>query len=262
MLFKKKIFFCFFIFLVHSKILAQLDVLFITHLSNTKLQNEHENYLKLNHDESDTSFYHQAKFFLQYKKDSLFFDCFKKADNLFFLDTIAVNFACNYFISSNEKNRVFWFDSLLKVKENRYNCPIERLYLKAKEPREQDVTDIPEMLKEDFTKYVNANRKKPFLAGLFSAIVPGLGKLYIGNIRSFSMTLISNSLFALQSIESYKSKGINHPFTVFNMTFFSGFYAVNIYGSYSETQKKKLDLKNQFLIHVANYYSDYSSRLY
>jgi hypothetical protein len=212
--------------------------------------------------DSDTNFYYEAKYYLQYKKDSLFFELFKKSKNLFLKDTLAVNFACQYFITNDERKRTFWFDSLLYDQNGRYICPIELMFKKSKKPSFSEIASIPLVLQEDYKTYTQAYRKKAVLAGLFSAIVPGSGKLYIGNYRSFLTTLTSNSLFFFQTRESYLNKSINHPFTIFNFSFLSGFYAVNIYGSYHETKQNKVNLKNHFFIHVANYYFNFSNRLY
>ncbi|MEP4534906.1 MAG: hypothetical protein ABJ004_17565 [Cyclobacteriaceae bacterium] len=73
--------------------------------------------------------------------------------------------------------------------------------------------------------------KSPFLAGLFSAIVPGAGKYYIGQFGRGTMALMSNAVFALQAYEGYRKDGPKSPAFIVFGSIFSVFYVANIWGS-------------------------------
>ncbi|MEO9475215.1 MAG: hypothetical protein ABJG41_06760 [Cyclobacteriaceae bacterium] len=73
--------------------------------------------------------------------------------------------------------------------------------------------------------------KSPFLAGLFSAIVPGSGKYYIGQFGRGTMALMSNAIFALQAYEGYRKDGSKSPTFIVFGSIFSVFYVANIWGS-------------------------------
>jgi TM2 domain-containing membrane protein YozV len=71
----------------------------------------------------------------------------------------------------------------------------------------------------------------PFLAGLFSAIVPGSGKIYAGKTGEGISSLISVGALGLVSLENYNKLGFNNYRTIIFSSIFSIFYIGNIYGS-------------------------------
>ena len=241
---------------------SQYDQDFIRHLSREKLQREHLTYLEEGNFQNDSSAYYKAKYYLQYADDSLFFVQIKAVKSLFFSDTLAMDYACHYFLTKAEKVRVYWFDSLLSGTEMRYHSRIERFYAYSREPKEVPADSIPRPLKENFEKYRKLAAKKPGFAALASAVVPGSGKAYIGNYRSFGTGFISLAVFFLQGRESYLKKGLTHPLTLLNAGFFGTVYVVNVYGSFRECRQKTQEFKNQYLIDVSNYFYTYSTRLY
>jgi putative component of membrane protein insertase Oxa1/YidC/SpoIIIJ protein YidD/TM2 domain-containing membrane protein YozV len=104
------------------------------------------------------------------------------------------------------------------------------------------------MLTSDFKKYrdispssdklsvirgtISEQKSKSALrAGLLSAVLPGLGHMYVGNIGRGAMTLVTTGIFGLQAWESYRKDGVKSVrFAIFG-SLFSGFYIANIYGS-------------------------------
>lgn len=87
-------------------------------------------------------------------------------------------------------------------------------------------------------------RKSPFLAGLFSAIVPGSGKMYAGLVAQGIMSLMTSTIFGLQTYEVYRKNGPNSaPFYLFG-TAFSVFYVANIWGSVTAVQKNQQDFND------------------
>lgn len=74
-------------------------------------------------------------------------------------------------------------------------------------------------------------RKSPVVAGVLSAIVPGAGRYYQGQIGQGTMSLMASAIFALQAYEGYRKDGPKSPaFIVFGSAF-SIFYVANIWGS-------------------------------
>jgi len=101
--------------------------------------------------------------------------------------------------------------------------------------------------------------KSPLLAGIFSTVVPGSGKLYTNQISEGLTSLVLNGLFAFLSYNNFKN---DHPTRGW---IFAGvgafFYAGNIYGSavsaniynqrvdyeYKENVKVFLETHNYFI---------------
>lgn len=243
-------------FCFNLNVFSQIDLGFIRHLSENNLKKEHWTYINEVNCAKDSTEYHKAKFYLQYHQDSLFLESFKRSSNLFLNDSFAVNYACVYFIKNLTISREDWFlnfkriDSVKAVTNNFY-----QLYQICESPSVSDTNSIPQVLQKDFLLYVKAYSKKPIVAACLSAIIPGLGELYIGNFRAFISKLISQSIFGFQIVEVVKKVGILHPLSILNSGFFMTFYGVNIIGSYRDTKLKMKDTKNQYLINVSNHYT-------
>ncbi len=73
--------------------------------------------------------------------------------------------------------------------------------------------------------------KSPFLAGLLSTIVPGLGKAYTGHPMDGLFSLISIGSFAYASYDGFSSGGSSSFRGWFFGALASGLYLGNIYGS-------------------------------
>ena len=91
-----------------------------------------------------------------------------------------------------------------------------------------------ESLLSFFSEKKNPPYKSSLLSGLFSAIIPGSGKIYLGEIGDGITAFIATSLFAFLSYDNFRA---NHEFRGW---LFSGigffFYAGNIYGSVAAAQ--------------------------
>ena len=86
--------------------------------------------------------------------------------------------------------------------------------------------------------------KKPWLAGTFSAIIPGLGQTYAGNWKDGVFALIFTGSSAFQAYRGFHKAGIGSPFGWIFTAIGSAFYAANIYGA------AKAANKYNFLNHV------------
>jgi TM2 domain-containing membrane protein YozV len=90
-------------------------------------------------------------------------------------------------------------------------------------------------------KLITLKRKSPFLAGALSAVVPGLGKFYVGKKGAGLAALATNTALAAIVFESYyRTKNFKSPQFITFGTLFTFFYVGNIFGSvYSVKQQIK-----------------------
>jgi hypothetical protein len=111
-------------------------------------------------------------------------------------------------------------------------------------------------------RYANTPHPSPFLAGAFSAVLPGAGKWYVGYKRQALTALIANALFAAQAAESYSKAGAPSAQFIITAGLFGVFYAGNIWGSVLAAKKKKRDYLNEIDYEVLDHYRAGFSRLY
>lgn len=91
------------------------------------------------------------------------------------------------------------------------------------------------------------NRKSPLIAALFSAFLPGLGKVYAGNNAQGLSAFLRVGVLGVITAENYMHRGIRDPQTIFFASLFSAFYIGNIWGSALSVQiiKTEKDLENK-----------------
>ena len=96
--------------------------------------------------------------------------------------------------------------------------------------------------------------KSGFLAGIMSAVVPGLGKLYAGKTGQGVSSFIPVTLMGLCTFEAYKKAGVSNPRFILTAGLFSIFYIGNIWGSIlsvSVSRNEKNDeINNQILFNL------------
>lgn len=84
-------------------------------------------------------------------------------------------------------------------------------------------------LKKDVIKL---KKKSPAVAGLLSAVVPGLGKFYVGKKGAGLAAFAANGALAAMAFESYyRTKSFKSPQFITFGTLFTFFYVGNIFGS-------------------------------
>ena len=104
------------------------------------------------------------------------------------------------------------------------------------------------------TRYLNPPKFSPAIAGVYSALIPGLGKLYIGYKNQALTSFIANMLLAAQATESYFKSGPASARFIITAGVFSVFYTGNIIGSIAVAKKKKRDYFKQLDDEIFNYY--------
>ena len=105
------------------------------------------------------------------------------------------------------------------------------------------------------TRYLNPPKYSPAIAGVYSALIPGLGKLYIGYKNQALTAFIANMLLAAQAAESYYKSGLTSPRFIITAGVFSVFYTGNIIGSIAMAKKKKKDYFKQLDNEIFIYYA-------
>jgi len=80
-------------------------------------------------------------------------------------------------------------------------------------------------------KIRGVKKRSPFVAGLFSAIVPGTGKIYAGKGRQGVAAFLPIAALGVQTWENQRKRGWDHPLTIVYAGLFSIFYVGNIWGS-------------------------------
>lgn len=84
-------------------------------------------------------------------------------------------------------------------------------------------------LKKDVLKL---KKKSPAVAGLLSAVIPGLGKFYVGKKGAGLAAFAANGALAAMAFESYyRTKSFKSPQFITFGTLFTFFYVGNIFGS-------------------------------
>lgn len=91
---------------------------------------------------------------------------------------------------------------------------------------------------------INAPNRNPFFASILSAIIPGAGKIYTGEISDGIFSFITTGLFAFLSYDNFKA---DHKFRAWLFGgLAAGFYAGNVYGSYASAQIYNAHVKYEF----------------
>ncbi|MGR3811223.1 tetratricopeptide repeat protein [Jiulongibacter sp. NS-SX5] len=104
------------------------------------------------------------------------------------------------------------------------------------------VNDSTDYLAEGYRSIIdrglNGKRKSPFLAGMMSTAVPGLGKAYTGDWKDGIVSLIFTGGMAFQAYRKFNQFGVNNYRPWVYTVIGSGFYLGNIYGSVKSAKNK------------------------
>jgi hypothetical protein len=126
-----------------------------------------------------------------------------------------------------------------------------------RKPTLQDtaISMISPQLRNIKTEYENAPHHSAFLAGLFSAVIPGMGKLYLGYSDQALSGFIANAALGAQAAESYFKAGPASARFIISGSLFGLFYGGNIWGSIIMAKKQKRDHLKQIDYEIFNYYN-------
>lgn len=257
-----RLFSIFILFTFHSALFCQINRGFIDHLEKNKLQREHFQYLqKFKSGDSLAQEYHfqLTRYYLTYSNDSLLISNAGASGKLIQEDTCIRLSISNHFLSSPSIYTQKWFNDSIKFKATYDLQQQYKIFDAGNHPLKYNANEFDPALQASFKKIQKHAKKKAFIAGTLSTIIPGLGKLYIGQPNSFLTTFFSQTIMGLQLYESISKRGFKSGLTIFNIGFTGLFYFGNIYGSITGVKKRKKELQKQFYINASRYYtySDY-----
>ncbi|MCB1191675.1 MAG: hypothetical protein H7A23_17175 [Leptospiraceae bacterium] len=121
-----------------------------------------------------------------------------------------------------------------------------QLSLKSKD---EEIQNLSKDVAAYTEKYNQLSHKSPYLAGLFSAILPGSGQIYARHDVDGILAFFFNTLFIGSSVYMYRLESkANEGHFVSGFMGFMGFtfYAANIFGAVSSANRYNLYQERQF----------------
>jgi len=94
---------------------------------------------------------------------------------------------------------------------------------------------------------LNQKRRSPFLAGMFSAIMPGSGKYYTGEWKDGILGTIMIGGLAWQAYRAFNKKGTESAYGWITASIGFGFYIGNIYGSAKSAKRFNKNKNDEIL---------------
>lgn len=106
-------------------------------------------------------------------------------------------------------------------------------------------------------KSKNTKYRKPFIGALFSAVLPGSGKLYAGNWEDAVIGFLMTSASGFVAYRAYDKYGVKNGYTWFSGILALGYYSGNVYGGYNAVKKYNLKKENELVDETKRYISDF-----
>lgn len=98
--------------------------------------------------------------------------------------------------------------------------------------------------------------KSPFLAGTFSTLLPGAGKVYSGRWQDGMISLLFIAATSFQAYRGFDRKGVKSAYGWIMSGITFGFYIGNIYGSAKSARLHNRNINSQYIEKVTHYYID------
>jgi hypothetical protein len=149
-----------------------------------------------------------------------------------------------FLTEDNTAFRSFYLESFSN-KTNNYQSNEKKLFNFSYLFTDDDLPASEEFLnpfnrdeKEKVTSFYNWKneppKKNPTLAGIISAVIPGSGKMYVGEWGDGIMALITTGLFAFLAYDNFRADHNTRAWIFTGLGAF--FYAGNVYGSVAAAQ--------------------------
>lgn len=106
------------------------------------------------------------------------------------------------------------------------------------------LTESERQLMDIYNKRYIEKSKSPVLAAAASAVIPGLGKIYAGELGEGLSSFMAVGSLAAITAENWSRNGITNWKTILFGTLGAAFYIGNIYGSYVTVSIHNNDLRN------------------
>jgi hypothetical protein len=148
-----------------------------------------------------------------------------------------------------------WFDTLLRNDD--HEAELKELWRASENPNVAGEKLRINQYSDSYRKYKKAYNKKPFVAGALSAVIPGLGKLYIKKPYSSLGVFLANAIQISETTESIRILGTKNSFSIFNISVASLYYLANIAGSYYDCKVTRKMKKISFINDANLFYKDY-----
>ena len=190
---------------------------------------------------SQSEFYYESLFFHSFSNAFLGEYDAAKSELLSFTSDKQLIYQLKYFqlagIALLERN----FDDY-KVNSNYFNNEFYQLR------KEQD------KLSSFYSQLKNYKKKSPVVAGILSAIIPGSGKMYAGQLGEGISTLFKTALVGLPALEAYRKKGVRDARFIIFGSLFSALYIANIWGGVVAVNVTRQEFNNsindQILVNI------------
>jgi|WetSurMetagenome_2_1015567.scaffolds.fasta_scaffold45419_2 hypothetical protein len=225
----------------YLKVIDSDTVKFKIALSYSLMNDQYSAFQKFSSANNSSTFYEQSgieilKSLYLLKEDSLFY--------LFSNDLI--NSKSQF---SNNAQKLLNTSILMTEKK----LPDENIFFKPFENEEKII------LRKFYNQKLNRPYKSEFAAGIFSAIIPGAGKIYTSNYGDGITAFILSGLLTYLAYTNFEH---NHPTRAWIFTALgTGFYAGNVYGSVASAQifnaKVNFDFENglKIFLEEKNYFT-------
>ncbi len=169
--------------------------------------------------------------------NEIFFEYEEDAQKLYLKNSFLVDSSVFH---ANLSNNLFPFDMDRAV--SNYFLKLSSVYFietRSKEIKKEELLKPFDMLQrrevEPFIDLsVNPDYKSPALAGILSAVIPGSGKMYVGEWGDGITSLLLTGLFAFLAYDNFKADHSTKAWIFTGLGAF--FYAGNIYGSVAAAQ--------------------------
>lgn len=98
----------------------------------------------------------------------------------------------------------------------------------------------------DHYQVINQHRRaSPFVAGLCSAVIPGLGRIYAGKTAEGIVSFLYMAAFGLTTFDFYRGAGIKSPLFIISASVSAVFYAGNILGSAAAARRTNNEFRHE-----------------
>ena len=128
---------------------------------------------------------------------------------------------------------------------NNYSVPSEELFLEPFNNQEKPI------VQNFYLRKTNPDYKSEILAGVYSAIIPGLGKIYTENYSDGITAFLITGIFSYLAYTNFEHRHLTQAW-IFTAAG-AGFYAGNIYGSIASAQIFNVKINFDFINDVNSF---------
>jgi len=98
--------------------------------------------------------------------------------------------------------------------------------------------------------------KKPFVAAVFSTIIPGSGKIYTKYWKDAFIAFLFVGVNSWQAYRGFDKRGVNSAYGWVFASFATGFYIGNVFGSYKSAKKYNSKIDDEIYNEAAKFAFD------